>query len=34
MTDYQTAEHGLAGLELMAKIREFERRMPLLSRRG
>lgn len=34
MTDYQTAEHGLAGLELMAKIREFERRMPLLSEEG
>ena len=25
---------GLAGLRLMAKIREFERRMPLLSEEG
>ncbi|GAA2180544.1 thiamine pyrophosphate-dependent dehydrogenase E1 component subunit alpha [Leucobacter tardus] len=34
MTDYQATEHGLTGLRLMAKIREFERRMPLLSDEG
>lgn len=34
MTEFHAAEHGLAGLELMAKIREFERRMPLLSEEG
>lgn len=34
MTQYQAAEQGLAGLKLMAKIREFERRMPLLSDEG
>ena len=34
MADYNAAEQGLSGLELMAKIREFERRMPLLSDEG
>ena len=34
MTQYQAREQGLAGLTLMAKIREFERRMPLLSEEG
>jgi len=34
MTAYKAAEHGIAGLELMTKIREFERRMPLLSEEG
>jgi TPP-dependent pyruvate/acetoin dehydrogenase alpha subunit len=34
MTQYQAQEQGLAGLKLMAKIREFERRMPLLSEEG
>lgn len=34
MAQYTAAEQGLAGLELMAKIREFERRMPLLSDEG
>ncbi|MFC5337871.1 thiamine pyrophosphate-dependent dehydrogenase E1 component subunit alpha [Leucobacter denitrificans] len=34
MTEYQANEQGLAGLKLMAKIREFERRMPLLSEEG
>ena len=34
MATYTAAEQGIAGLELMAKIREFERRMPLLSDEG
>lgn len=34
MADYNAAEQGLSGLELMAKIRDFERRMPLLSDEG
>lgn len=34
MTEYQAAEQGRTGLRLMAKIREFERRMPLLSEEG
>lgn len=34
MTEYQGADQGLNGLKLMAKIREFERRMPLLSEEG
>lgn len=34
MTQYQASEQGLAGLKLMAKIRDFERRMPLLSEEG
>lgn len=34
MNQYQASEQGLAGLKLMAKIREFERRMPLLSEEG
>lgn len=34
MTQYQANREGLQGLELMAKIREFERRMPLLSDEG
>lgn len=34
MTEYHAVEQGLRGLELMAKIREFERRMPLLSDEG
>lgn len=34
MTDYQAAQQGREGLELMAKIREFERRMPILSEEG
>ncbi|MFV0433043.1 MAG: thiamine pyrophosphate-dependent dehydrogenase E1 component subunit alpha [Leucobacter sp.] len=34
MTQYQAAEQGLTGLKLMARIREFERRMPLLSDEG
>lgn len=34
MTEYQASNQGLRGLELMAKIREFERRMPLLSEEG
>jgi TPP-dependent pyruvate/acetoin dehydrogenase alpha subunit len=34
MTHYQASVQGREGLELMAKIREFERRMPLLSEEG
>lgn len=34
MSSYSATRQGLAGLELMAKIREFERRMPLLSEEG
>ncbi|WP_200792170.1 thiamine pyrophosphate-dependent dehydrogenase E1 component subunit alpha [Agrococcus sp. Marseille-P2731] len=34
MTTFDLTEHGLPALELMARIREFERRMPLLSEEG
>lgn len=34
MSKYTHENQGMAGLRLMAKIREFERRMPLLSEEG
>lgn len=34
MSTFTNENQGLAGLRLMAKIREFERRMPLLSEEG
>ncbi|MBH0110907.1 thiamine pyrophosphate-dependent dehydrogenase E1 component subunit alpha [Salinibacterium sp. NG22] len=34
MPDFDNETQGITGLRLMAKIREFERRMPLLSEEG
>ncbi|MBH0009758.1 thiamine pyrophosphate-dependent dehydrogenase E1 component subunit alpha [Salinibacterium sp. SWN1162] len=34
MPDFDNEKQGITGLRLMAKIREFERRMPLLSEEG
>lgn len=34
MTNFSNSEQGLTGLRLMAKIREFEDRMPVLSEEG